>query len=89
MRATTGLITLLACGFLSITTLSSASSLPGVAQGASAQGLSKSLAEKVHSRRMRQMRRYGNRRPYYAPYFCSRPYQYRYWQFYAPICYPL
>ena len=23
------------------------------------------------------------------PYACSRPYQFRYWQFYPPICYPL
>jgi hypothetical protein len=34
-------------------------------------------------------RKYGYRRPYYVPYACSRPYQFRYWQFYPPICYPL
>src|SRR5262245_36185416 len=34
-------------------------------------------------------RKHRCRRPYYVPYACSRPYQYRYWQFYAPICYPL
>ena len=45
--------------------------------------------EQVASRRYRQARRNGIRRPYYVPYACSRPYQYRYWQYYAPICYPL
>jgi hypothetical protein len=61
--------------------------LPGVA--ASSQGQGNGLSEQVRSRRVQPNRRHGYRRPYYAPYFCARPYQYRYWQFYAPICYPL
>lgn len=43
----------------------------------------------LSSRRYRNARKYHYRRPYYVPYACSRPYQYRYWQYYAPICYPL
>jgi len=47
------------------------------------------LVEEARTQRYRNARKYRYRRPYYVPYACSRPYQYRYWQFYAPICYPL
>lgn len=76
-----------ACGVLSVITLDQASSLPGVI--AQSQGVGSGLSEPVRARAVQPYRRHGYRRPYYAPYFCSRPYQYRYWQFYAPICYPL
>jgi len=47
------------------------------------------LVEEAGTTRYRNARKYRYRRPYYVPYACSRPYQYRYWQFYAPICYLL
>ena len=47
------------------------------------------LVEEAGTTRYRNARKYRYRRPYYVPYACSPPYQYRYWQFYAPICYPL
>lgn len=95
MRATSLFaFAVLLCGVLSAITLGPASSLPSASPGAAlkSQGLSNGLdglVETVRSRRLRKSRRRGYRRPYYVPYFCSRPYQYRYWQFYAPICYPL
>ena len=87
MRAATGLATLLACVVLTGITLSPASSLPRVAEGITAIG--EGLVEEVGTRRAKKVRKYSKGRPYYVPYFCSQPYQYRYWQLYAPICYPL
>jgi hypothetical protein len=88
MRIATGLVTVLAGIVLTFITLGSASSLPRVAEGTTlASGAS--LAEPVASRRAKKVYRYRTERPYYVPYFCSHPYQYRYWQFYAPICYPI
>ncbi|MGH6825662.1 hypothetical protein [Methyloceanibacter sp.] len=86
MRATI-LAAVLSFGVLSLMTLDSASSLPGLSTRPSAA--SSSLVEEARTQRYRKAQRYGHRRPYYVPYACSRPYQYRYWQFYAPICYPL
>ena len=86
MRATS-LAALLLGGALSLITLDTASSLPG---------LSARPAAGVGPRRGGEdpalppsAGKYGYRRPYYVPYACSRPYQLRYWQFYPPICYPL
>jgi hypothetical protein len=79
MRATI-LAAMLLGGALSLLTLDTASSLPG---------LSARLVEEAKTQRYRKARKYGYRRPYYVPYACSRPYQLRYWQFYPPICYPL
>jgi hypothetical protein len=65
----------------------SASSLAGLSAHPSAA--SSGLVEQARTTRYRNARKYHYRRPYYVPYACSRPYQYRYWQYYAPICYPL
>jgi hypothetical protein len=86
MRATM-LTALLLGGALSLTTLDAASSLPGLS--ARPVAASAGLVEEAKTQRYRKARKYGYRRPYYAPYACSRPYQLRYWQFYPPICYPL
>ena len=73
-------------GTLSLVTLDTASSLPGLStRPASFAG----LVQEVKTQRYRKAGKYGYRRPYYVPYACSRPYQLRYWQFYPPICYPL
>jgi hypothetical protein len=73
-------------GALSLVTLDTASSLPGLStRPASFAG----LVQEVKTQRYRKAGKYGYRRPYYVPYACSRPYQLRYWQFYPPICYPL
>jgi hypothetical protein len=74
-------------GVLSLVTPGSASSLAGLSAGSSAA--SSGLVEQARTTRYRTARKYRYRRPYYVPYACSRPYQYRYWQYYAPICYPL
>lgn len=84
MRATI-LAAVLSFGALSLVTLDRASSLPGL----SARPSAASAVEEARTQRYRNARKYRYRRPYYVPYACSRPYQYRYWQFYAPICYPL
>jgi len=86
MRATI-LAAVLLCGGLSLITLDSASSLPGSA--ARPAITSAGLLEVARAPRYRKAHKYGYRRPYYVPYFCSQPYQYRYWQFYPPICYQL
>jgi hypothetical protein len=86
MRATIVAAVLL-CGALSLVTLDRASSLPGVP---GRPAITKAgLIEEARAPRYRKARRYGHRRPYYVPYFCAPPYQYHYWQFYPPICYPL
>ena len=73
-------------GTLSLVTLDTASSLPGLStRPASFAG----LVQEVKTQRYRKAGKYGYRRPYYVPYACSRPHQLRYWQFYPPICYPL
>jgi hypothetical protein len=73
-------------GALSLVTLDTASSLPGLStRPASFAG----LVQEAKTQRYRKAGKYGYRRPYYVPYACSRPYQLRYWQFYPPICYPL
>ena len=87
MRAATGFAALLASCVLIGMTPSPASSLPGVAEGIGAAGAG--LVEQAGSRHAKSARKHRTGRPHYAPYFCSKPYQYRYWQFYAPICYPL
>ena len=85
MRPTILAATLLG-GALSLVTLDTASSLPGLStRPASFAG----LVQEVKTQRYRKAGKYGYRRPYYVPYACSRPYQLRYWQFYPPICYPL
>jgi hypothetical protein len=86
MRATM-LTALLLGGALSLLTLDTASSLPGLS--ARPVAASDGLVEAAKTQRYRKARKYGYRRPYYVPYACSRPYQLRYWQFYPPICYPL
>jgi hypothetical protein len=86
MRATI-LAAMLLGGALSLLTLDTASSLPGLS--ARPAIASAGLVEVAKTQRYRKARKYGYRRPYYAPYACSRPYQLRYWQFYPPICYPL
>ena len=60
--------------------------MPGVSARPAAA--SAGLVEEARTTRYRK-RKYRYRRAYYVPYACSRPYQYRCWQFYAPICYPL
>jgi len=83
----TVLIAMLFGGALSLITLDTASSLPGLsARPATATA---GLIEAAQTQRYRKARKYRYRRPYYVPYACSRPYQFRYWQFYPPICYPL
>ena len=86
MRATI-FVAVLSFAALSLVTLDTASSLPGLSARPSAA--SAGLVEAARTQRYRSARKYRYRRPYYVPYACSRPYQYRYWQFYAPICYPL
>jgi hypothetical protein len=86
MRATI-LAAVLSFGVLSLVTPGRASSLTGLSAHLSAA--SSGLVEQVRTTRYRTARKYRYRRPYFVPYACSRPYQYRYWQFYAPICYPL
>ena len=86
MRATI-LAAVLTFAALSLVTPGSASSLPGLSESPSAA--SSGLVEEARTQRYRTARKYHYRRPYYVPYACSRPYQYRYWQYYAPICYPL
>jgi hypothetical protein len=80
-------------GLLSVLAFGAASALPAASSGASLKsaGLNSAVAEPVRTYRKRKVRRYYRRggRTYYVPYFCSQPYQYRYWMFYAPICYPL
>lgn len=86
MRATILAPALLLSGVLSLIALDTAASLPGLsARPAAGAG----LVEEAKTQRYRKARKYGQRRPYYVPYACSRPYQFRYWQFYPPICYPL
>jgi hypothetical protein len=63
----------------------SASSLAGLSAYPSAA--SSGLVEEARTTRYRTARKYRYRRPYYVPYACSHPYQYRYWQYYAPIFY--
>jgi hypothetical protein len=65
----------------------SAQALPGVGLEAVAGADAAALIEEARSRRTRVVKR--NRRPYYVPYACSRPYKYYYWQFWPPVCYPL
>jgi hypothetical protein len=86
MRATI-LAAVLSFGALSLVTLARASSLPGLS--AHPLAASAGLVEAARTQRYRNAGKYRYRRPYYVPYACSRPYQYRYWQLYAPICYPL
>jgi hypothetical protein len=86
MRATI-LAAVLSFGVLSLITPDMASSLPPLSAHPSAA--SADLVEQARTQRYRYARKYHYRRPYYVPYACSRPYQYRYWQYYAPICYPL
>jgi hypothetical protein len=86
MRATI-LAAVLSFAALSLITIDTASSLPGLSAHPSAAGAG--LVEEARTTRYRSARKYHYRCPYYVPYACSRPYQYRYWQFYAPICYPL
>jgi hypothetical protein len=86
MRATI-LAAVLSFGVLSLVAPGRASSLAGLSAHPSAA--SSGLVEEARTTRYRYARKYRYRRPYYVPYACSRPYQYRYWQFYAPICYPL
>jgi hypothetical protein len=85
MRATI-LAAVLSFGVLLLITPDTASSLPGL--WASPSAASDGLLEKARAPRYRKARKYY-RRPHYVPYFCAPPYQYRYWQFYPPICYPL
>jgi hypothetical protein len=84
---TTILAAVLSFAVLSLVTPGSASSLAGLSAHPSAA--TSGLVEEARTQRYRNARKYRYRRPYYVPYACSRPYQYRYWQFYAPICYPL
>jgi hypothetical protein len=72
---------------LALATADRTSSFPGLSAHPSAA--SAGLVEEARTQRYRNARKYRYRRPYYVPYACSRPYQYRYWQFYPPICYPL
>jgi hypothetical protein len=74
-------------GVLSLVRPGRASSLAGLSAHPSAA--SAGLVEEARTQRYRAARKYRYRRPYCVPYACSRPYQYRYWQYYAPICYPL
>jgi hypothetical protein len=80
-------------GLLSVLAFGAASALPAVPSGATLKNAAAGggVVEQVRTYRKRRVRRYYRRpgRPYYVPYFCSQPYQYRYWMFYAPICYPL
>ena len=87
MRATILAPALLLSGILTLITLDAASSLPGLSARPAAK--SAGLVEEAKTQRYRKARKYGQRRPYYVAYACSRPYQLRYWQFYPPICYPL
>jgi hypothetical protein len=87
MRATILAPALLLSGILSLITFDAASSLPALSARPAAK--SAGLVEEAKTQRYRKVRKYGQRRPYYVPYACSRPYQFRYWQFYPPICYPL
>jgi hypothetical protein len=86
MRATI-LAAVLSFGVLSLVTADRASALPG--PSARPLAASAGLVEEARTQRYRNARKYRYRRPYYVPYACSRPYQFRYWQFYPPICYPL
>ena len=87
MRATILAAALLLSGILSLITLDAASSLPSLSGRPAAT--SAGLVEEAKTQRYRKAGKFGQRRPYYVPYACSRPYQLRYWQFYPPICYPL
>ena len=75
MRATI-LAAVLSFGALSLVTLDRASSLPGLSARPSAA--SSGLVEAARTQRYRNAHKYRYRRPYYVPYACSRPYQYRY-----------
>ena len=86
MRATI-LAAVLTFAALSLVTPGTASSLPGLSERPSAA--SSGLVEQARTQHYRNARKHRYRRPYYVPYASSRPYQYRYWQYYAPICYPL
>lgn len=95
MRATS-ILTLLAClGVSVVIAPRSASSMLAASAGpiAKSQRLSDGLVTKAHLRRWRERHRhyysYGHRHYYYLPSFCSYPYNYHYWPFYYPICYPL
>jgi hypothetical protein len=81
------LAAVLTFGALSLVTPGSASAFAGLSADPSAA--SSGLVVQARTRAYRNARKYRYRRPYYVPYACSRPYQYRYWQYYAPICYPL
>jgi hypothetical protein len=80
-------------GLLSVIALGAASALPAASSGTALKsaGAESAVVETARTYRKRKARRYYRRpgRPYYVPYFCSQPYQYRYWMYYAPICYPL
>jgi hypothetical protein len=84
---TTILAAALSFAVLSLVTPGSASSLAGLSAHPSAA--SSGLVEEARTTRYSNARKYHYRRPYYVPYACSHPYQYRYWQYYAPIGYPL
>ncbi len=94
MRVTSQFALLILLGGLSsVLAFGAASALPAAPSGAALKsaGAESAVVEPVRTYRKRKVRRYYRRpgRPYYAPYFCSQPYQYRYWMFYAPICRPL
>ena len=74
MRATI-LAAVLSFGVLSLITPDTASSLPGLSAHPSA--VSSGLVEQARTQHYRNARKYHYRRPYYVPYACSRPYQYR------------
>jgi hypothetical protein len=78
-------------GLLSVLAFGAASALPAAPLGAALKSAESVVVEPVRTYRKRKVRRYYRRpgRPYYVPYFCSQPYQYRYWMFYAPVRYPL
>ena len=76
-----------ATGVLSLINLNSASWLPDAS--ARPAITSAHLFEEARAPHYCTARKYGYRRPYYAPYFCSRRYRYYCWQFYPPICFPL
>jgi hypothetical protein len=80
-------------GLLSVLALGAASALPAAPSGVGLKsaGAESAVVEPARTYRKRKVHCYYRRpgRTYYVPYFCSQPYQYRYWMYYAPICYPL
>jgi hypothetical protein len=76
-------------GVLTLMTPQPAHALTGIDRQALAVTQDRQLVEEAASRRKRVAKRQVYRRPSYAPYFCSRPYKYYYWQFWPPVCYPL